>query len=179
MISLRAQSAIQQIFLKAAESRLVIDQADRCDVSLLEQGDSGMPGEYNAYVLTISSMQFRMLLILRAGLNEETRQYYLGNEAEKSFEEVFLEVTNLCCGAINQELIHYFPDLGMSTPYRLSNQCIRFIDALKPSHLSSYAITINETVKISAALCVCAHASIDFEYAVAEKALESGELEMF
>ena len=83
-------------------------------------------------VLTISSIVFRLLLILHFDENDSTRGYYLKEGDEQPFQEAFLEICNLCCGAMNQELLRYFPDLGMSTPYVLSARCLGHLPALKP-----------------------------------------------
>jgi hypothetical protein len=56
---------------------------------------------------------------------------------------------------------------------------MRFIDSLRPSHLSSYSVVINDSARLSATICVCAHAPIDFSYDASLVSEESGELEMF
>ena len=71
---------------------------------------------------------------------------------------------------MNQELLEYFPDLGMSTPYVLSARCVPYLEALKPEFLQSYSVTINDAVQLGATVCMCAHAPIDFiaEYGVSK-----------
>jgi hypothetical protein len=80
---------------------------------------------------------------------------------------------------VNQELLNYFPDLGMSTPYVLSARCMPYLEALKPEFLASYAVTINNAVGLGATVCVCAHAPIDFVADVSAVEDTSGELELF
>jgi hypothetical protein len=108
-----------------------------------------------------------------------TVEYYTKGDAERPFSEVFQEVCNLCCGAINQELLRYFPDLGMSTPYMLSARCLPYLEGLMPALLETWAVTINDAVQLSATLCVCAHAPIDFMADVSAAEDTSGELELF
>jgi hypothetical protein len=124
-------------------------------------------------------MAFRLLLILHFDEDEQTHQYFVKEESERAFLEVFLEICNLCCGAVNQELLHYFPDLGMSTPYVLSARCMPYLEALKPEFLASYAVTINDAISLGATICVCAHAPIDFIAEVSAVEDTSGELELF
>lgn len=145
--------------------------------------DTARPGEAigadEALLLTISSIAFRLLLVLRFDDDASTRAYYTGEAAGRTFEEARLEIGNLCCGAINQELLQVFPDLGMSTPYAVSARCLTYLDVLKPGYVASYAITINDTVRIAATVCVCAHAGLDFVADVQEDVASGGELELF
>lgn len=80
---------------------------------------------------------------------------------------------------MNQELLNYFPDLGMSTPYVLDAQCLSHLHGLKPGLLSSYSITLNDSVRLAATVCVCAHAPIDFVADTSAIEETSGELELF
>ncbi|WP_204274421.1 hypothetical protein, partial [Stenotrophomonas maltophilia] len=90
------------------------------------------------------SIAFRLLLVLRFDESDATRTYFTGEGAGRSFEEARLEIGNLCCGALNQELLQVFPDLGMSTPYVVSARCLPYLDVLKPGYVATYAVTIND-----------------------------------
>ena len=80
---------------------------------------------------------------------------------------------------MNQELLSYFPDLGMSTPYVLSARCLPHLEELRPDYLSSYGITIRESVQLAVTICVCANAPIDFVADISAVEESSGELELF
>ncbi|HEY1999769.1 hypothetical protein [Paraburkholderia sp.] len=175
MISGHAKESIERIFFKAAKSRLTMSASDVCEIV---PGAQAVPAA-NVVVLTISGMVFRLLLILQFDENDSTRDYFIKDAVEREFREVFLETCNLCCGAVNQELIEYFPDLGMSTPYVLDARCMSYVTALKPDLLASYAVTINGTVALGATICVCAHAPLDFDAEVSEAEDSGGELELF
>lgn len=177
MISSHAQESFDRILRKAARTRLALHAADVCYV------DAGAPhdavrGE-QALILTISSIAFRLLLVLRFDDAPSTQSYYMGEGAGRSFDEACLEIGNLCCGAINQELLQVFPDLGMSTPYAVSARCLPYLDALKPAYQAAYLVTINDAVRVAATVCVCAHAPLDFVADVREEVESSGELELF
>lgn len=179
MISAHGKDSFDRIFRKAAQARLPLESGDLCEIVPIAEASAGSTKDTQVVVLTISSIVFRLLLILHFDENDSAREYYLKEADERSFQEVFLEICNLCCGAMNQELLHHFPDLGMSTPYVLNARCLPHLHELKPGLLSSYSITLNGTVRLAGTLCVCADAPIDF---VADtNALEetSGELEMF
>ena len=63
MISSNAQDSFDRIFRKAARSRLALHAEDTCDVATAAQGDA-IGGE-QAMILTITSIAFRLLLVLR------------------------------------------------------------------------------------------------------------------
>jgi hypothetical protein len=180
VISAHAKDSIERIFFKAAKSRLTMDAGDACEIVAADaHGAHSMP-DANLVILTVSGIAFRLLLILHFDEEDErTRQYFIKKESERPFLEVFLEICNLCCGAVNQELLHYFPDLGMSTPYVLSARCMPYLEALKPEFLASYAVTINGAISLGATICMCAHAPIDFVAEVSAVEDTSGELELF
>ncbi|WP_199029186.1 hypothetical protein [Ralstonia sp. ASV6] len=177
MISSNAQDSFDRIFRKAARSRLALHAEDTCDVATAAQGDA--VGGEQAMILTISSIAFRLLLVLRFDEDEATRAYFTGEGAGRSFEEALLEIGNLCCGAVNQELLQVFPDLGMSTPYMVSARCLPYLDALKPGYMAAYTVTINDAVRAAATVCVCTHAPLNFVADVRDEVESSGELELF
>ncbi|MDE1004577.1 MAG: hypothetical protein OSB38_02855 [Paraburkholderia fungorum] len=179
MITGNARDSFERIFRKAAQTRLPRDSGNTCEIVPLAEAGTGATKDTEVVVLTISSIMFRLLLILHFDENDSTRDYYLNEADERPFQEVFLEICNLCCGAMNQELLHYFPDLGMSTPYVLSARCLGHLPELKPGLLSSYSITLNGSVQLAATVCVCAHAPIDFVADTSAVEESSGELELF
>lgn len=177
MISSHAQDSFDRIFRKAASMRLALHADDTLHIAAADPGDA-IHGE-EALILTISSVAFRLLLVLRFDDDASTRAYYTGEVTGRSFEEARLEIGNLCCGAVNQELLQVFPDLGMSTPYAVSARCLAYLDALKPGYVASYSITINDAVRVAATVCVCAHARLDFVANVSDEVASGGELELF
>ncbi|EIF35446.1 hypothetical protein BCh11DRAFT_03266 [Burkholderia sp. Ch1-1] len=180
MISVHAKDSFDRIFRKAAQARLPLDAGDLCEIAPIADASVGVSKDTQVVVLTISSIVFRLLLILHFDEDESTRAYYLKDAAdERPFQEVFLEICNLCCGAMNQELLRYFPDLGMSTPYVLNARCLPHLHELKPGLLSSYSVTLNGTVRLAATVCVCAYAPIDFVADTSALEETGGELELF
>ncbi|WP_296659962.1 hypothetical protein [Paraburkholderia sp.] len=176
MIGERAKDSIDRIFFAAARTRLVADAQHACEI-VPHAGDT--PQGAQVVALTISSMQFRLLLLLHFNDDEATRRYYVG-DAQRTLAETFMEFGNLCCGAMNQQLVEHFPDLGMSTPYVLSGGCLPYLQELKPNYLSSHALTLDASVRLGATLCVCSKTPLDFVAADQEASCESsGELEMF
>ncbi|MBV8261523.1 MAG: hypothetical protein JO239_11400 [Paraburkholderia sp.] len=177
MIGTHAKDSIERIFFAAARTRLVTDAQHSCEIA--PRAGEGPQGEH-LVVLTISSMQFRLLLLLHFEDDERTQRYYVG-DAARELTECFMEFGNLCCGAMNQQLVEHFPDLGMSTPYALSSGCLPYLRELKPDYVQSYALTIDHEVRLGATLCVCTQAPIDFvaSSAAIEAHDSAGELELF
>ena len=179
VISTHAKESLERIFFRATRSRLTMEAGDICEIAPAGAHGAHSPPDGNLVILTISGIAFRLLLILHYDEDERTQNYFLGEESERPFLEVFLEICNLCCGAVNQELLQYFPDLGMSTPYVLSARCMPYLEALKPVFLASYAVSINDAVRLGATICMCAHAPIDFVAEASAVEDTSGELELF
>lgn len=177
MISSNAQDSFDRIFRKAVRTRLARQAEDTCQITTANGGDA-IGGE-QALILTISSIAFRLLLVLRFDESDATRTYFTGGGTGRSFDEARLEIGNLCCGALNQELLQVFPDLGMSTPYVVSARCLPYLDVLKPAYTAAYAVTINDAVRVAATVCVCTHATLDFVADVRDEVESSGELELF
>lgn len=183
MISSSAQHSFERIFHRAARSRLPAQAGDACVVTPAPKGLAGERAHGRAdaevVVLTISSVVFRLMLVLHFEDDEATRAYFMPDGAQGALREAFVETGNLCCGAINQDLLRHFPDLGMSTPYVLSAHCVPHLDGLKPDYRAAYNVSINGTVQLGATVCVFTSAPLDFvadEDAVEES---GGELELF
>jgi len=177
MISARAKESVERILRKAVQTRLPISSESDCVISAMA---TDTPVRHtHVVVLTISSMAFRLLLVLHFSESDAMRAYYLGERTDRALQEVFLEVSNLCCGAINQALQADFPDLGMSTPYVLDARCVPHLSELDPDYLASFEIRIGESVDLIATVCVCADAPIDFVADVDSAEESSGELELF
>jgi hypothetical protein len=179
MISLQAQQSLDRIFRQAIETRLKQASNDLLEISVAGLLQKKRSLKDRVVVLTISSMAFRVLLIFHLDRDAATRQYLAGGESDESALDAFLEVCNLCCGAVNQELLRYFPDLGMSTPYVLNASSVAHLEPLQPNYVSSYRIVVNQSVELAATLCLCAHQEVDFNAEPVATVDSGGELELF
>jgi len=123
MISAQARQSFERVLQRAVQARLVQHAGDACDFARVEPGadDSRNADSDPVVALTISSMGFRFMLFLRFGSDTATANYFA--RGGMPLHDALLELGNLCCGAINQDLVHHFPDLGMSTPYVLARAC--------------------------------------------------------
>ena len=180
MISDSAKRGLSEIFTQAACSSFPMGAGDPIRVEALQGGLShSLPGK-QLLVLTIANFSFRVLTIFHVEADDPAiRAYFSKPEADLAFADVFPEVGNLCCGAMNRELGKYFVHLGMSTPYQLDQQCLSFIDVLKPGHVAQHRIVIGDDIALHATLCLRAYAPIDFRYEVPKEAIDTGCLELF
>ncbi|KWB86865.1 hypothetical protein [Burkholderia ubonensis] len=186
MISAQAKASFERIFFDAARTRLATgggacDIAPAADEPPRERRSRAKPAAQVA-VLTISALHFRLLLALRFNDDDATWRYYTGAvqaDAQPSLQEAFMEVANLCCGAMNQALTVHFPDLGMSTPYLLSDASIEYFTALAPGHVAAFDVTLGDGVRVRATLCICANAPVDFHAPATAVVDAGGELELF
>ncbi|MDE1184762.1 hypothetical protein [Paraburkholderia sp.] len=179
MITDHARRSIEAIFCHAARSRLTLRAGDRCETVAVDLARRPAPPGKDAVVLTISAIAFRLLIVLHFNDDEATRRYYVGDNAERTVPEVLMEVANLCCGFVNQQLVTHFPDLGMSTPYALSSLCVDYLEELKPDCAWAFDIVVDGDVQLGATLCVCANAPLDFVATIEAEASSEGELELF
>lgn len=177
MISANASDSFDRILQHAVRSRLVMDAADHCSVA--RASTETMETDADIVTFTISGLTFRLLLLLHLPARAPTREYFVRDAASVTPLEGFLEIGNLCCGAISQALSAHFPHLGMSTPYVLGSHCLSHVDALGPEMLATYAVVINDGVEVGVTLAVCADGPLDFQADIAAETESCGELELF
>jgi hypothetical protein len=199
LISEQSKLALADVFFRAAKASLLRAPEDSIAIEPIEGGAAGQSVDKavskavnvhhraspkalepprNVLVITTSSFSFRLLTMFDVAATPEARAYF-GGEPDAKIETAFSEIANLCCGALNRELSSHFPHLGMSIPYSLSSHCLGCLDELKPEYVSRYAITLNDSVRLEATLCMCCSAPVEFT-ARAEAATEAtGELELF
>ncbi|WP_342050256.1 MULTISPECIES: hypothetical protein [unclassified Cupriavidus] len=203
MIGTQARQSLEHVLERAVRSRLVLQPGDTCTIDRVTipaadsdgrvdgrvEGriDGSVDGNDPVVALTISAMGFRYMLFLRFRNDAATAAYYARDNAGE-LRDTLLELGNLCCGAINQELVRHFPDLGMSTPYALGGHSLRHIDSLKPDYRADVCVAIADGVVIDATTCLFTRVPIDFHIdAGAEEATSNatsnatsdGELELF
>ncbi|PRE40215.1 hypothetical protein [Burkholderia multivorans] len=192
MISAQAKAGFERIFFDAARTRLAADSTcdirpvahDAADAASATASRSTSRAAEHLAVLTISALYFRLLLALNFRDDEATRRHFASamqaGGAQRPLPEAFMEIANLCCGAINQALTAAFPDLGMSTPYLLHGASVDYLAALRPDHMAAYDVTLDGDVRIGATLCVCANAPVDFHVPETAAAVDTGgALELF
>lgn len=180
MLSDDARRSFITLFTRAVERHLALATEDRVRVEALPAGVRHDPPEPEIMVLTISGFSFKLLTLFHIDMGAKALQAYFRKPAlELGMDDVFPELTNLCCGAINRDLGQHFSHLGMSTPYTLHRQCLPFLEVLRPAFVERFRIGINDEVSLHATLCVVAYAPLDFTATPFESTETAGELEFF
>ena len=179
-VSDTAKRGLDYLFTKAATTHLVLQPTDHIDIEPLRQNLPITPDEPELYIITIANFFFKVLIIFHVNPDAKTSAYFSRPDSELGFADVFPEVGNMCCGAMNRELGKTFPHLGMSTPYQLERDCMDFLDLLRPAHIAQYKIVINHDITLHATVCVCAYQTLDFRVDTRPVlAEETGVLELF
>ncbi len=179
LISARAQQSLEVMLRWAVQSRLVLQPDDTCTVTPADVRPDADAAEGIVVVLTISSMGFRFMLLLRCRDDAQTHAYFTRGGMAGALREALLEVGNLCCGAINQDLVRHFPDLGMSTPYVLGAQSLRHVDSLKPDYRADFDVVIGTSVEMGVTMCLFTRVALDFVVGEDVTETSDGELELF
>ncbi len=182
LLSERGKESLNRLFVRAATANVKADDAHAVAVEALPGTNPGAvrePGEADLVVLTLASYSFRMVTIFQVSDHEVVKGYFCGGNGDANLLEVFGEIGNRCCGAMSRELGRHFPHMGMSTPFRLENKCLDYIDALRPTWVGQYRIRIGESVSLRASLCFCAYASLDFQIDPPPEEEPTGALELF
>ncbi|APR04768.1 hypothetical protein [Thauera chlorobenzoica] len=179
MISEQARQGVDLLFTRAVCANLVMNPSDTIDIATLPPSHRFDPPESRIVVFTIASYLFRLLTIFHVDAGKANVDYFARGGSGRPFFEVFGEIGNMCCGAMNRELGRFFPHMGMSTPSVLDRKCLPFIGTLDPAYLAHYRIEINRTASLHATLCLCAYGDIDFRVDPALAEEESGALELF
>lgn len=179
MLSEQSKQSIAHAFDRAARGGLVREPGDLCEIAAADGRKGAEQPDEKLLVITISSFVFRLLVIFRIAETPATRTYYARDAADRPVTEAFAELANLCCGALSRELSCHFPHLAMSIPYILNSRCMAFLGELRPQYLSSYEITINESVRLQATLCMCCYAPVDIAVGSLAAEENAGELQLF
>jgi hypothetical protein len=178
LMSEQSKQALAGAFFRAAKASLVRAPDHAIDIAPLEGVNDVQAGQ-TVLVITTSSFTFRLLTLFHFPATPESRAYYGSGPADPRFDAVLSEVVNLCCGTLNRELSHHFPHLGMSIPYSLGRSCLTTLGDLKPEYLARYAITVNNSVRVEATLCMCCSANVEVSAGVEVAEEKTGELELF
>ncbi|MGY4830006.1 hypothetical protein ACVNIS_15665 [Sphaerotilaceae bacterium SBD11-9] len=185
-VSDRAKAGLDAFVAQAVKSSLV---APGTSFAITPE-DTLPANEREVVMLTVSSYMFRVLVFMHVerGVAMRTHLATLAGVApeaidDERFTDELLERGNLCCGALNRDLAHFYPHIGMSTPCILKRSSVDHVEAaVKPVLTRRYRAEVGDGVAMHFTLALCAFADMDFDYvprAVEEEEDTAGELEMF
>jgi len=151
-------------------------------------GDDEVVGK-EVYMLTISSYDFRIFLIMHFNNDQKIRNYVASaikvapeNLNEQRLYDFLGEVGNAFCGVYKRELGKYFPHLGMSTPNRLSSDSLRHLESWKFDHSHHLKATAGDDLKLFGSVYVSAYGDLDFRVknnSSINDDVQTGALELF
>lgn len=184
-VSDRARQGLDYFVAQAAKNSLVA-AGEPCDV--VPDDDAALPKAPDVVMFTVSSYLFRVVLLIQFDRDPATRAYIAGlasAPAEEMTGERFLDTMNergnLFCGALNRDLVPFYPHIGMSTPCVLKCNSVEHVTAVKPSYHRRFRCELAPGVVMHFTLALCADADFDFAFEprAEEEADTAGELEMF
>jgi hypothetical protein len=175
MISSQSKSNLEAIFASVGASKLAMAPTDEVVVSAIQP----RVDQYSdvAYMITVASFKFKLLIIFRVPISQGAENYYRKASCELGFHDVFPEICNLCGGAVNRELARQFEHLGLSTPNEVEAECFEHLAVLRPSTLSRHTVTINQIVSFDVFLAMVAYAPVEIVFPAPENHV-AGELEL-
>lgn len=184
-VSDRARQGLDHFVAQAAKNSLV-PAGERCEV--VPDDAAAVPQSPDVVMFTVSSYFFRVLLLIQFDHTPTTRAYIAGLASapvEEMVGDRFLDTMNergnLFCGALNRDLVPFFPHIGMSTPCVLKRNSVEHITAVKPSYQRRFRCELASGVEMHVTLALCTDADFDFafEQRAEEETDTAGELEMF
>jgi len=181
-VSPQSRQSLERLLRRAVQSRLILQPDDNWTMTRSDAEPGAAATSDTVVVLTISSMRFRLLLLLRFSGDAGTHAYYTRGDEAASLRDALLETGNLCCGAINQDLVKHFPDLGMSTPYLLSGPSLQHIGSLQADYRADFDVAIGDApAQLGITACMFASGMIDFTVSetVETEEADDGGLELF
>lgn len=183
MVTEQAQSGFNRLLDKSIQTCLTGDEPS-CQIDVIPA--SSVEGRKMA-VITMSSYQFRVLLLVHFTLNNAVIQHFgakghLPDEQRDhaTILDLILESCNMCCGAISRELHGFYPHIGMSTPSLLEGDSRGFVEGLHTGYMRHVRITMLNGATMYASLVVCEQITLDFQLPDTQVEEDvAGELEFF
>ena len=188
MVSEDFKREIKRLFEKGLEEALTTG-SDASRWKFREKSGLGDIKENECFILTVSSQLFRVFVLLH--FTKGPRTEALAAEALKvganaidsdKFYDYLGEVGNAFCGTIKRELTKTVPSLGMSTPNRLSRDCLKYFDALKIDYETHSVANYDDEPLFYASVYLSADDEINYTInhtSANEDEVDSGELEFF
>jgi len=126
--------------------------------------------ESEFFMLTLSSFTFKSFVLLHFTGNESIMGYVehalkMTNEVpdENKFYDFLGEIGNGFCGALKRELGNYLPNLGMSTPNRLTKKNLAHIGTLDCDFETHLSASSKDRILFYASLYVRSYSDMDFQ----------------
>lgn len=144
--------------------------------------------EKEVMMLVVSAFTFRTCVFLHFTRTPEMMSHIaktvdvsVDQYSKQACYDYISELSNGFCGALKRELGRHFKNLGISTPNKLQEASLNYVNELKYDFDTHVKAIHNNQEYFSASLLVCAYAKLDFvtKHSSNSDEVEPGELELF
>ena len=187
MISERAKNGFKNLLSRCLEESLRSSAYPAWTMEPL--ADAKEIGNRQFIMLTVSSYDFRMVVLLHFSRNEPSLKYVAdtlqlapGAMEQSRFDDYLSEVGNTFCGAYKRELGKFFPHLGMSTPNMLAAESLSYVKTWPVEFETHLRAHDEDQAQFFGSLYIASTGDIDFdpqELSNPVEEVETGALEMF
>ena len=187
MISERAKTGFKNLLSRCLEDSLRSAAYPAWTIEPVT--DENEIGKRQFIMLTVSSYDFRMMVLLHFARNasslkyvEETLQLAPDALEQSRYEDYLSEVGNTFCGAYKRELGKSFPYLGMSTPNLLFPESLQYIKTWPVEYETHLRVHDGGQAEFFGSLYIASTENLDFdpqELTSQVEEVETGALEMF
>lgn len=187
MISQRAKTGFENILHRCLQESLRTEAHPTWQLQPVTE--ENVIGVQRFIMLTISSYDFRLVVLLHFSCNEASNRYVADSLRQASSElpltlynDFLAEVGNTFCGAFKRELGHYVSHLGMSTPNQLDRESLKHVKSWPTDHDMHIHAQAEAGAEFYGSLYVSSFGELDFEFiqqAKNEAIAEVGALELF
>jgi len=186
MLTENAKNGFETLLMQCLTESLKTNSDPDWKLQAIDTLDEVNEAEF--FMLTLSSFTFKSFVLLHFTRNESTMKYVenalqITNEVpdESKFYDFLGEIGNGFCGGLKRELGNYLPNLGMSTPNRLTKQSLTHITALDCDFETHFSASSEGSILFYGSLYVRSYNDMDFriQHESIGNDVESGELEFF
>lgn len=189
MITPRTIAALEAVFERSLRETSVPSDDSRIEIGRRTAFSGPVQEKRRLLVLTISSYEFRIVVLFDFNLDAHTESYFAQlfrspepRIAGQALADAFSEYVNMICGTVNRLISSENRLTGMSTPFVLETSCKAHIQRIHPEQTLIFNVKIGDAMKFDLVLCLCVSngARLDFEVDLgSQEQTVGGELEMF
>jgi hypothetical protein len=186
MISQRAKTGLEKLFPQYLEESLKTELHSSWNIQKVDVKKIDVK---NFVMLTISSYDFRLIVLLHFSADNNSLKYVSDSLKIPSdelsltrYHDYLSEIGNILCGTLKRGLFQFFPHLGMSTPNKLGNESLKYVESYPIDHAIHIHAKARDEVEFFGSLYVSSIGELDFDPATIsknEEKVEMGALEMF
>lgn len=182
-----SKEALAGLLSSCLEESLKTEAYTSWTMKTLQNSDQVIATEFT--LLTISSYDFRIFILLHSSCNGDALRYasdalHISQDqlTTTRFYDFVGELGNRFCGAFKRDLGYCFPHLGMSTPNRMNNASLKHLKSLSFANDIHVCAKAADGATFYASLLVSIYGTREFRLDKLPKAcdqVETGMMELF